>query len=513
MNNKPYLVRCDPIDDGCDHVYPADLMCCPKCGGSTVIVSTPEPLDPLIYIYDIETYPNIFTCAFLHPSTGTKWMFEISDRINMAEGFINFMYQLQRCGATMVGFNNIHFDYPVVHYICEVGNKINVDMIYNKAMDIIGGKPQLPIWDNQRIVKQLDLYKINHYDNKSKSTSLKALEFSMRMPSIQDLPYPPGTWLTSPQQDELISYNWHDDEATIWFYVRCLEKISFRKILGDKYGKDFSNMSDSKIGSEIFTMNLNDAGIKTHGRINGEREVINTKRKTVPLIDCIPNYIQFETPQFQEILQRFKSTTLYGDNVKALFKNFNTEIDGLTYVFGAGGQHACRPGYFESDDRFIIVDQDVGAMYPSIAIANGYFPEHLTERFSPIYKELVDERMRVGKKTVMGAGLKISANGTYGNSGNKYSTFFDLRYLLRTTLTGQLTLSMLVEQIIKIPECTMIQTNTDGITYRIPRVYLPQVELVTKWWEGVTGLELEDAYYTRLWLSDVNNYIAEGMEL
>ena len=510
--SSPYLVRCDTVEGGCDEVYPADLIRCPKCGGATSLMAISEPINPLIYIYDIETYPNIFTCAFLHPSTGMTFMFEISTRINMWEQLVAFINELKRMDASMVGYNNIHFDYPVVHYIVSSPEMVSVEQIYDVAMAIIKGRGQM-IWENQHIVKQIDLFKINHYDNKAKSTSLKALEFAMRMDSIQDLPVELGKWLTNEEMDELISYNWHDDEATVFFYVRCLAQISFRKKLSEKYGKDFTNMSDSKIGSEIFILKLNQAGINTHSRINGKREVINTTHKTIPLIDCIPNYIQFETPQFQDILQRFKSTTLYGDNVKALFKNFSTEIDGLEYVFGAGGQHACREGYFESDDNYIIVDQDVASMYPSIAIANGYYPEHLTEAFSPIYKELVDERKRVGKKSIMGAGLKISANGTYGNSGNKYSPFFDLRYLLRTTLTGQLTLSMLVEQIIKIPECIMIQTNTDGITYKIPRVYLPQVELVTKWWENITGLELEDAYYSRMWLSDVNNYIAEGMEL
>jgi len=507
-----YLVRCDPVDDGCNHVYPADLKNCPKCGSATSLFSIPEPLNPFIYIYDIETYPNIFTCAILHPSSGIKWMFEISNRINMTENFVKFLYMLQKIGATMVGFNNINFDYSVIHYIAMFPEVQYAD-IYRKAMEIIKGVPQAPIWDNQRIVKQIDLFKINHYDNKAKSTSLKALEFAMRMDSIQDLPVELGTWLTSKEQDELISYNWHDDEATIWFYVRNLEQLNFRKKMNETYGKDFTNMSDSKIGSEIFIKKLNDAGIATHGRINGTKQVINTKRKQIDLIECIPDYIVFERPEFQEILTRFKNTTLYGDNVKALFKNFFTEIDDLKYVFGSGGQHACRPGYFASDDDYIIVDQDVASMYPSIAIVNNYYPEHLTQAFSPIFKELVDERTRVGKKSIMGAGLKISANGTYGNSGNKYSPFFDLRFLLRTTLTGQLTLSMLVEQIIKIPECVMIQTNTDGITYKIPRTYLPHVKLITEWWQGVTGLVLEDAYYSRMWLSDVNNYIAESMEL
>ena len=502
-----YLVKCDSNEGGCDKVYPGDLEICPKCGASTALIAIHAMLPIGAYVYDIESYPNIFTLAITHVQTDTRWLFEISTRKNDYVHLVIFLYKLKACNAFMVGFNNVHYDYSMVHFILEYKSveALTVDHIYAKSMSIIDGEPQKMIWDNQRHIRQIDLFKIHHYDNQAKRTSLKALEFAMRMKSIKDLPYPPGTTLTYSQMDELISYNWHDVLATCYFYVRSLEPIEFRSIMSDKYGKDMSNMSDSKIGSTIFELKLNQAGIVT----KEGRYPIQTIRTSIPLIECIPDYIKFEHPDFIAILDRFKSTTLKGDNVKALFKNFNCEIDELKYVFGSGGQHACRKGKFESDDEYIIVDQDVGAMYPSIAIAHGFYPEHLGEKFSLIYKELVDERMRVGKKTPMGAGLKISANASYGNSGNKYSYLFDLKYLLSTTLTGQLTLLMLVEQIIKIPNCTMIQTNTDGITYRIPKIYLPHVEQVTKWWEGVTGLELEDAYYSRLWMSDVNNYIAE----
>lgn len=39
----------------------------------------------------------------------------------------------------MVGFNNIGFDYPVLHYILK-NQQCSVDDIYNKAMDIISSE-------------------------------------------------------------------------------------------------------------------------------------------------------------------------------------------------------------------------------------------------------------------------------------------------------------------------------------------------------------------------------------
>jgi hypothetical protein len=40
------------------------------------------------------------------------------------------------------------------------------------------------VWENKHIVPQLDLYKMNHYDNPNRRTSLKDLEFNMNMDKI-----------------------------------------------------------------------------------------------------------------------------------------------------------------------------------------------------------------------------------------------------------------------------------------------------------------------------------------
>ena len=507
-----YYVQCDKAEGGCGTKYPGDLIQCPKCGGATAIMALNVMLPPDIYIYDIETYPNIFTLAIEHPATGTKWLFEISDRMNQYNELITFLYQLQQCKAKMVGYNNNGFDYPVIHYIMTSQSPVTVEFIYDKAMSIINSDwndRSHIIWPKDQLITQIDLFKIHHFDNKAKRTSLKALEFFMRMKSIQDLPYPPGTILNHSQKDELISYNWHDVLATTYVYVRTIEMIEFREMLGKKYGKDLTNHNDAKIGSDIFQLKLEAAGIECYERQGRQRYVKQTIRSSVNLSECIHSYIQFEHPEFRRILDIFMSKTLYGDNVKGLFTDLSCTIDGITYEFGAGGQHASRKGLFQADNEYCILDLDVASMYPSIIVENNFFPEHLGQGFCPIFKELLDERKTVGKNTPLGKGLKLSANGTYGKLGDKYSFVFDLKTLLSVTLTGQLVLSMLVEQVIKIPDTTILQTNTDGFTVRVLRKDLPLVTQLVTWWEGITKLKMEYNYYSRMWLKNVNSYIAE----
>jgi hypothetical protein len=68
---------------------------------------------------------------------------------------------------------------------------------------------------------------------------------------------------------------------------------------------------------------------------------------------------------------------------------------------------------------------------------------------------------------------------------------------------------MLVDQLVKVPGLEMIQANTDGVTYYCPRQYIEHTRAICRWWEQLTCLELEEALYSRMFIRDVNNYIAE----
>ena len=62
------------------------------------------------YVYDIETYPNVFTLALEHSEAPLCWSFEISDQRNDSKEIIEFLQYLKDTNARMVGFNNLGFD-------------------------------------------------------------------------------------------------------------------------------------------------------------------------------------------------------------------------------------------------------------------------------------------------------------------------------------------------------------------------------------------------------------------
>ena len=106
-------------------------------------------------------------------------------------------------------------------------------------------------------------------------------------------------------------------------------------------------------------------------------------------------------------------------------------------------------------------------MYPSIAISQGYYPEHLGPRFVEVYQQLKDQRLLHKKGTPENDMLKLALNGVYGASNDQFSIFYDPRFTMQITITGQLALAMLAERLSGVAR--LIQCNTDGITISLHR--------------------------------------------
>jgi len=473
----------------------------------------PDIADPRDWIWDEETYPNIYTAAFRNPKTGQQYLFEISTRRNDVVQLMDFVEAISDYKSRFVGFNSIGFDYPVLHYIMEKGIAVAVSEIYEKAMSIINGhynqRFRHIIRDHDCIVEQVDLFKIHHFDNVSRATSLKTLEINMGMDRVEDLPFPVGTILTDAQMDVLIVYNWYDINATEMFYFETLPAIKFREELTEKYGKNFINHNDGKIGKDFFIMKLEEAVPGCcYDMTSGKRVIRQTKREYVDLGDVIFDYVQLEHPEFQRMVAWFRSQRI--TETKGVFEDINCIVDGFQYDFGLGGIHgSITATTVTSDEEYQLVDVDVASYYPRIPMKTRMKPEHLPEIFCDIYTEVYEERRKYKKGTPENAMLKLALNSVYGDSNSKYSPFYDTKYTMGTTVNGQLMLCMLAEQLIKIPGLTMIQVNTDGMTVKCPRGYLEHLRSVCGWWEGVTQLELEEVLYSRMMILNVNNYIAE----
>lgn len=521
------------------------------------------------FIYDIECYPNVFTFSALHVTTGQRYRFEISFRKNEIELFLNF---ITWCGADpsirWVGFNNQGYDYPVIHYIYNHAHYgITYADIYAKSKSIIDTPFDMAftnrINDSDTLIQQVDLYLIHHFNNKARRTSLKMLEFNMCSPNIEDLPYIPGTPLTSKEIDNLIIYNDHDVDETYKFYIETKPMIDFREVLNEQYGVNWTNKNDTAIGKSYFIKELEELtpGVCYRQTVSGKKPN-QTPRPYINLVDAVFPYIQFQRPEFNAILDWIKRQTItetkgvfsdilerdLGDvaqyavmqtkrkryigqphdptvwydynKKKECFRNhrevktLNTVIDGFQFVFGTGGIHgSVESQTVSSTHHRVVMDFDVKSYYPNLAIVNQLFPEHLGQGFCTIYKTLYEMRLaHPDKKDPINAMLKLALNGVYGDTNQEHSPFYDPLYTMRVTINGQLLLCMLAEGLMNVPGLRMIQINTDGLTVEYDRVHASTVGEITSRWQAFTCLELEAVEYSRMFIRDVNSYIAESID-
>lgn len=195
---------------------------------------------------------------------------------------------------------------------------------------------------------------------------------------------------------------------------------------------------------------------------------------------------------------------------------YDIELYGVPHTFGLGGIHGARENYFydsEADVNYIVVHIDVASYYPHIMTEWG-----LLSRAIPSiddFKDIMDLRLKYKhEKNPLQAPLKICINGTYGQSGagkvedGKYKVLSDVYDPVRmreVCINGQLMLLQLIEDLEKYE---LIQSNTDGLIYKIPKTEFEAVDMIVKAWEKRTKMSMEYDYITYLAQRDVNNYIA-----
>lgn len=473
-------------------------------------------------VYDIETTISAFT-MYVCPLYGDDGMvFEISSYRDDRRALLAWFEHWRNNEILMIGYNNVFFDYPVLHFIFGTPD-CTVAEIYECAQERIKDHTNFGIiWQSDRFAPQLDLLKMMHFDNQAKRTSLKALEFAMRSESVLEMPLPFDRPMTSDQiLDVLIPYNRYDVEQTKKFAIFNIDAIKFRIDLSETLKGDVLNFSDSKIGSKIMEQRLGDKLCYTWE--SGRKEPRQSPRATIPLGEIIFPYIEFQNAEFNRVLSWMRLQTLSEDEVtgrlktKGVFTNIKANVGGIDFHFGTGGIHGSISAQCVVEDaEWAIVDVDVAQLYPQIAIQNNLAPEHLGERFTEEYAQLPIERkawqVKKGKKCPEANSMKLASNGTYGNSNNEHSFLRDPRFTMQITINGQLMLCMLAEWLLTVEGLQILQINTDGITYRCRRDRLEHAEIIRNIWMRRTRMVLEEVRYSKVWLRDVNSYIAQPVK-
>jgi hypothetical protein len=479
-----------------------------------------------VIIYDIETMKEYFLVVALIPGEPYR-TFEVNKDKNNLDAFISFTEQHK--DYYWVGYNNIRFDSQVVEWVirnCEYWHELsNLEItakIAQKAADVIddANHDVFPEYrESDLTLKQLDLFKVHHFDNKNRRVSLKRLEFEMDLENIEEMPIHHSKENMTTEDIELTKeYCYNDVWATYQFYLVTIgqtdhplykgeNRIELRQDIEAEFGIPCLNYSDSKIGDEMIKKYYCEQKRIDYQQLPKKGYF----RKSIAVKNCIATYVEFQTTELQAFLKKIKKLNL------GLQDDFKEELHfyGNVYSFMKGGLHTENsPKIFEADDEHEIIDWDVSSYYPAIIINNGRYPYHLGPEFLRGYQEMFNKRLELKPlakkdkkiKGIVGA-LKLAVNSVYGKSSDMQNWIYDRQLTMFTTITGELSLMMLIEAY-ELAGINVISANTDGVTIRIKKTLIDKMHEINAWWSELTKYELERADYQKIIFSTVNDYLA-----
>lgn len=468
------------------------------------------------WVMDYETLSNCFLGVFEDVKSEHREVFICHKSQNDILELITFLERNITLEEWHVSFNGLAFDSQITEHILrnkeqllEQDGETIARFIYQKAQATIqrsnaGEFAEFGSKDLQ--IRQIDVFKLNHWDNPAKRSSLKWIQYSMDWKNIKDMPIPHYTEVTEGQIASIVNYCINDVRSTKQIMSLSKGQIELRRALTEEYGIDLFSASEPRIAKELFLHFLSkQTGIKKY-----DLRQMRTKREHVIVKDIILPYISFETATFQHLLKKFQEVVINTGETKGGFK-YSVQYKGVKTDFGLGGVHGARASrVYKADDDMVIMTSDVVSYYPNLAIRNGWAPAHLPQdEFCTQYEWFFDERTVIPKKDPKNYVYKIILNSTYGLSNDENSFLYDPEFTMRITINGQLSLTMLYEMICEgIPGSIPLMQNTDGLETMIPRDQMDKYMEICKIWEKMTSLQLEHDTYSKLVLGDVNNYIA-----
>lgn len=88
------------------------------------------------------------------------------------------------------------------------------------------------------------------------------------------------------------------------------------------------------------------------------------------------------------------------------------------------------------------------------------------------------------------------------------SDVYDPRRMREVCINGQLLILQLIEDVCEVCDCTLVQSNTDGVVFKVKNEDWDTFDKIVKAWEQRARMTMEYDYTTALYQRDVNNYIA-----
>ncbi len=458
-------------------------------------------------VCDTECYVDYWSIGFRNIETGKQVVFEQFegnplDRKSIARIFRKFR---------VFTFNGINYDIPMI--LLAMSGASNGELKAASDDLIIGGTPYWVFLDRHGLsvpdfFDHIDLMQVS--PGAPQMPSLKIYAGRMHSQRMQELPLQPDERVLPNWLEPIRDYHGNDLLVTEDMKRELAPQIDLRCSMSDEYKVDLRSKSDAQIAEAIMKAEIE----KMTGRRLYKPEIEPGLFKYVP-----PDFIRFETPDMQVMLERIRQVKFVVDRAGIVkmpeyLKDLEINLGHSIYRMGLGGLHSSETcvSHF-SDDEYTLRDRDVTSYYPNIKMILGLYPKHIGPAYMEVYRRIYERRVaakRAGQKNIAET-LKIVLNGAFGKLGSPYSVLYSPEWMVRTTITGQLAILMLIERLEGIG-MNVVSANTDGFVTRVPRARMSEFTMTALDWELDTGFNTEETEYLSLHSRDVNSYIAIATE-
>jgi hypothetical protein len=460
-------------------------------------------------VFDVECVPNCFIVSF--KEIGGKGRVRTFMRYEWDGEVVN---ALDRAGIAqifrkwrIVGFNSRHYDLPIVLLAMT-----DADCgALKRASDAIIST-NLKHWEFENkygvsvpgYTDHIDLI-----DVAPGVASLKIYGAVLHSKRMQDMPFEHWHELEPDEVPVMLNYNVNDLDTTIDLWNELQPQITLRNEMSEEFGLDVRSKSDAQVAEAVIKKQIEQ---QTGRRIYKPDPDWSLSFGYRP-----PKWMQFQHPALRDMFQivrsiKFRVGTGYDGSIAlpSQLEGLELTIGNGVYRMGIGGLHSSEKSKsYYSDDEYQLCDVDVSSYYPRILIDSQMSPPACGPLFQQKYKGHFDVRIAAKKKKLkkVANSRKIMLNGTFGKTGSPFSIFYSPELMIYVTITGQLALLMLIEQIEAIG-ISVISANTDGVVSLVPKERYAEFWDAITAWEAQTGFDLEETRYRSIHSRDVNNYIA-----
>ena len=249
------------------------------------------------WVMDYETLSNCFIGVFEDIKTEHQEVFVCHKSKNDIVELVTFLERNIALDEWHVSFNGLAFDSQITEHILknkkallrQSGETI-AKWVYGTAQNTIqrSNAGEFAEFSPKNLsIRQIDVFKLNHWDNPAKRSSLKWIEFSMDWKNIMDMPIHHESNITAQQIPSIIKYCINDVRATKAIMHLSKSQIELRRALTEEYNIDLFSASEPRISKELFLHFLSEeTGIKKY-----DLKQMRTNRSMITVNDIILPYI------------------------------------------------------------------------------------------------------------------------------------------------------------------------------------------------------------------------------